>query len=147
MPLIEFITAQKMSFSSKLPQFSKNFSFHANLAENSNSSVFETIYGFFSSLRLDDNSTFQISRIHDNFSLEPILGQDVVVGTLSPGAEKPKFSKCSVLNQILGEGYLWLVWVLYGIILSRNTPQSYLFMTQVDFMLFQIGRASCRERV
>jgi hypothetical protein len=49
-PLIEFIAAQKLSFSSKLPQFSINFKFRANLAENSNSSIFETIFGFCSSL-------------------------------------------------------------------------------------------------
>ena len=46
LPLIEFISAHKMSFSSKLPRFSKNFSFQANLAENSNSYVFKTIYAF-----------------------------------------------------------------------------------------------------
>jgi hypothetical protein len=60
----------------------------------------------------------------------------VTGGTLSPGPKKPKFSKCSISNQILGEGYLWLVWVLYGIILSRNTSKSDLFMDQVDFMFF-----------
>ena len=47
--------AQKLSFSSKMPQFSKIFSFQANLAENSNSSVFEKISGFFSYFRLDTN--------------------------------------------------------------------------------------------
>ena len=57
-------------------------------------------------------------------------------GTPSLGLEKPKFSKCSVSNQILGEGYICLVWVLYGLISSRNTPKIDLFMTQVDFMLF-----------
>ena len=60
----------------------------------------------------------------------------MTIETLSPGPEKPKFSKCSVSNQILGEGYLWLLWVLYGLIFSINTSQIYLFMTQVDFMLF-----------
>jgi len=60
----------------------------------------------------------------------------VIGETLSPGPEKPKFSKLSVSKQILGEGYLWLLWVLYGLILSRNTPKCDLFMTQVDFMLF-----------
>jgi hypothetical protein len=68
-PVIEFIAAQKVSFSSKLPRFSKNFSFQANLDENSNSSVFETISGFCSSLRVNYVSTLQYSRIHDNFSL------------------------------------------------------------------------------
>ena len=56
--------------------------------------------------------------------------------TLSLRLEKPKFSKCFVSNQILGEGYLWLVWERYGIISLGNTPQIYLFMTQGDFMLF-----------
>ena len=60
----------------------------------------------------------------------------MTVGILSPGLEKPKFLNCSVSNQISGEGYLWLLWVFCGLIFSRNTPQSYLFMTQVDFMLF-----------
>lgn len=105
-PLIYFSAAQYLSFSSKLCQFSKNFCFQANLAEKSNSSFFETISRFCSYLRFDANSTFQISRIHDNFSLEPILGQEVTVGTLSLGLEKPKFSKCSVSNQISWEGYL-----------------------------------------
>jgi hypothetical protein len=55
---------------------------------------------------LDANSNLQISRIHDNFYLRPILGQEEIVGTLSPRPEKPKYLKCSVLNQISGEGYL-----------------------------------------
>ena len=60
----------------------------------------------------------------------------MIGGTLSPGPEKPKFSKYSLSNQILGEGYICLVCVLYGIISSRNTPQSDVFKTQIDFMLF-----------
>ena len=60
----------------------------------------------------------------------------MTIGTLSPRPKKPKFSNCSVSNEISGEDYLRLVWVWYGIIFSRNTSQSYLFMTQVDFMLF-----------
>ena len=56
--------------------------------------------------------------------------------TLSLGPEKLKISKCSVSNQISREVCICLVWVLYVIISSINTPQSYLFMTQVDFMLF-----------
>ena len=70
------------------------------------------------------------------FSLESFQSQEVIGRTLSPGPEKPKFSKCSVLNQILGEGCIWLVKVLHGLISSRNLSQSDLFMTQVDFMLF-----------
>ena len=125
-----------MSFSSKLPRFSKNSSFQANLAEKSNSYVFKMIFGVCSYIRLDSNSTFQILRIHEKFSLEPILGQEVTSKTLSLGPEKPKILKYFVSNQILEEVYLWLVWVLYGLICSRNTPQCDLFMTQVDFMLF-----------
>jgi hypothetical protein len=79
---------------------------------------------------------FKIKIIHDNFSLDPTLFQEVMGRTLSLGLEKTKFSKCSILNQISGEGYLWLVWVLYGIIFSIQTQKSDLFMTQVDFMLF-----------
>jgi hypothetical protein len=85
---------------------------------------------------MDPNSTFQISKVSDNFSLDPFRAQDVTGKTLSPRPEKPKFSKCSVSNQISGEGCICLLLVLYGLIKSRKTPQSYLFMTQVDFMLF-----------
>ena len=42
----------------------------------------------------------------------------------------------SVLNQITGEGYLWLVWVLYGLIFKIKNQKSDLIMTQVDLMLF-----------
>ena len=123
-------------FQFKIASIFKNFNFQANLAKKSNSYVFEMISGFFSSIQVDSNSTLQFLRIHYNFSLEPILGQEVASETLSPGPVKPKFSKCSVSNQILREGYLWIVWVFYGILFSRNTPQSYLCMTQVNFMLF-----------
>ena len=82
------------------------------------------------------SSTFQISKIHDNFSLDPFHAQEVKGGTLSPTPEKPKFSRCSISNQISGEGCICLVWVCYDIISSRNTPQCDLFMTQVDFMFF-----------
>ena len=77
-----------------------------------------------------------MSKIHDNFSLDPFLSQEVTGGTLSPGPKKPKFSKCSVSNQISSEGFICMVWVLYGIISSRNTQKSYLFMTQMDFMFW-----------
>ena len=105
-PLIDFIAAQTLSFSSKLPRFSKKISIQANLAENLNSPVFEMIFGFCSSLPVDDNSTLKILIIHENFSLGPILGLEVTIGTLSLGAKKLKFSKCFVSNQISGEGYL-----------------------------------------
>ena len=105
-PFIDFISTQQLIFNSNLPRFSKKISFQANLAEKSISFVFETIYGFCSSLRMDSNSTFQISKIHKNFSIYTILAQEVIGRTLSLWPEKPKFSKCSVSNQILGEGYL-----------------------------------------
>ena len=56
--------------------------------------------------------------------------------TLSLGLEKPKFTKFFVSNQILGEVYICIVWVWNGLIKLINTTQSYLFMTQVYFMLF-----------
>jgi hypothetical protein len=65
---------------------------------------------------MDDNLNLQISRIQEKFYLEPIHGQEVTSGTLSPRPKKPKFSKCSPSNQISGEGYLWLVWISYGFI-------------------------------
>ena len=74
--------------------------------------------------------------MHDNFSLGRIFGPKVTNRTLSPGPEKLKFLKCSVSNQISWEGYLWILWVWYGLIFLINTPQSDLFMVQVDFMLF-----------
>ena len=55
---------------------------------------------------MDPNQTFQISKIRDNFSLDPFQAQEAAGKTLSLGPEKPKFSKCFVLNQILGEGYI-----------------------------------------
>ena len=53
---------------------------------------------------MDPNETLQIYKIHENCSLNPFQAQELTGGTLSPGSEKPKFSKCSVSNQILGEG-------------------------------------------
>ena len=54
-PIMEFITTQKKCFSSNLPQFLWNFSFQVNLAEKSIFSIFKTIYGFCSSLRMGPN--------------------------------------------------------------------------------------------
>lgn len=71
-----------------------------------------------------------------NFSIGSILGPEVTIRTLSPRAEKLKFSKCSISNQISREVYLWLLWVLYGLIFSWNTWKFDLVMTQVDFKLF-----------
>ena len=133
--LINFISAQKLSFNSKLPWFSKKISFQANLAENSYSFVSKIIYVFCSFIRVDDNSTFQISIIHDNFSIGPILGLEVTIRTLSPRLEKLKFSKCSISNQISGECYLWIMDILC-LFFSWKTLQVYLIMTQVDFKLF-----------
>jgi hypothetical protein len=98
-PIIEFIAAQKPSFSSKLPQFSINFIFRTYSAENSNSSIFKMISRFCSSHRVVSNSTFQISKVHDNFTLGSIICPEVIVGTLSLGFEKLKFSKFSVSDQ------------------------------------------------
>ena len=86
-----FIAAPMLSFNSNLPRCSKNFISWANLVENLISYVFETISEFCSSHRLNSMSTFRISRIHDNFSLESIHGLGVKIGTLSPWSEKPKF--------------------------------------------------------
>ena len=48
-----------MCLSSNFPWFLWNFSFQANLAEKSISSIFETISGFCSSFGMDYNSNFQ----------------------------------------------------------------------------------------
>ena len=85
---------------------------------------------------MDFNSTFQISKIHENLALDPSQAQEVTGGTVSPGPEKPKISKCSVSNQISEEGCICLVRVYYGLISSKDTSKSDLFMTQVDFMHF-----------
>ena len=53
-----------------LPQFLQKLSFDKNLAEKPKSSVFETISGFCSFLLVELISTFQIVKIHFNFSLE-----------------------------------------------------------------------------
>ena len=57
----------------------------------------------------------KFSKIDDNFSVDSFRAQEVKGETLSPGPEKPKFSKCSISNQILGEGDICIVWVCYGI--------------------------------
>ena len=46
--------------------------------------------------------------------------------------------KCGIYlhDEEQGEGFIYLVWVLYGHISSGNTQKSDLFLTQVDFMLF-----------
>ena len=53
-----------------------------------------------------------------------------------PGAWKLKISKCSVSNQISGEGCIWLVKVINSLISSRDPSKTDLFMTQVMYMLF-----------
>ena len=60
----------------------------------------------------------------------------MIGGTLSPGPEKLKISKCSVLNQISGEGCFWIVKVLHGLISPRNLSQSDIFMFQVRYIHF-----------
>ena len=52
------------------------------------------------------------------------------------GAWKLKNSKYSVSNQISGEGQIWIVKVLNGIIPSRKLPKMELFIIQVENMLF-----------
>jgi hypothetical protein len=80
------------------------------MAENSISSVFETISGFCSSLQVDSNKSLKISIIHDNFSLGSIIGAEVIAGNLSPESKKLKLSKCSVLDQTSEEYF----YVYYG---------------------------------
>ena len=65
--------------------FCKKLCFDTKLAKKPKLSDFETIYGFCSYIRMDSNLTLKFSRIHDNFSLEPFLGQEVTGGTLSRG--------------------------------------------------------------
>ena len=55
---------------------------------------------------------------------------------MSPGPEKLKIWKCSVSIQISGEGWLWLVKVLHGLISSINLLYTDLFMIQVKKMFF-----------
>ena len=55
---------------------------------------------------MDPNSTWKISKIHEVLALDPFQAQEVIGGTLNPGPEKLKISKCSVSSQILGEGWL-----------------------------------------
>ena len=90
-----------LSFSSNLPRFSKNFIPLTNLAKYLISSVFEKISWFCLSHQVNDKSTLQIPIIHVQFSLEPIHGLDVTVGTLSTWSEKPKFQSalCSSKSQ------------------------------------------------
>ena len=86
--------------------------------------------------KMDSNSTLKISKIHDIWALDPFQAQEVTGETLRPWPEKLKISKCSVLNQILGEGCLWLLKVLHGLISQRNISQSYLCMFQVRYIHF-----------
>jgi hypothetical protein len=69
------------------------------------------IYGFCSYIKMDPNSTLQISKIHDNFSLDPFSSQEVTGETLNHEPEKRKFSKFSISNQISREGYIFKLWV------------------------------------
>ena len=85
---------------------------------------------------MDSNSTWKISKIHEIWALEPFQSQEVIGGTLSTGPKKLKISKFSVSNQILGEGCLWLVKVLHGVILPRNRSQIDLCMFQVRYIHF-----------
>ena len=68
--LMDFITTFIHYVRRNLPRFLQKLSFDKNLAKKPKSSVFETIYGFCSFLLLELISTFQIVKIHWNFSLE-----------------------------------------------------------------------------
>ena len=68
-PIIQLILSPMLNFISNLPRFSKNFISQANLAENLISLVFENIFGFCSSHRLNSKLTFKISIIHEKFTL------------------------------------------------------------------------------
>ena len=94
------------------------------------------IFGFCSSLLLECISTLKISKIHKNWSLESFQSPEVNIPKSEPGARKLKISKCSISNQISGEGWLWLLKVLNCLISSRNLLKNYLFMIQVKNMLF-----------
>ena len=87
-----------------LPRFLQKLSFDKNLAEKPKSFVFETISGFFSSILLELISTFQILKFLFIFSLDLFQAQEVNRAETKPGPQKLKNSKCSVLNQISGEG-------------------------------------------
>ena len=120
----------------KSPRFLQKLSFDKNLAEKSKSSDFETIFGFCSSFLVEIISTYKIFKFHFIFPLEWFQSQLVNRPETEPGTRKLKKSKCYVSNQILGEGQIWLVKLLYGLIPSINLPKTYLFMTQVMYILF-----------
>ena len=68
--LMEFIATFFHCVRRTLPRFLQKLSFDKNLAEKPKSSIFETIYGFCSFILVEIISTFQILKIHWNFSLE-----------------------------------------------------------------------------
>ena len=110
--------------------------FDTKLAKKPNFSDFETISRFFYSFILDSISNLKIIKIHENCALDSFQAPEVNRRKSESGARKLKISKCSILNQILGEGCIWLVKVLHGLISSINLLHNYLFMIQVNNMLF-----------
>ena len=102
--LMYFITYFVHRVRRKSPQFLQKLSFDKNLVEKPKSSDFETIFGFFSFILVELISTFQILKFHWIFSLELFQTQYVNRTETEHGARKLKNSKCSVSNQILGEG-------------------------------------------
>ena len=133
---MDFITTFFHCVRRKSPRFLQKLSFDKNLAEKPKSSEFETIYGFSSSILVYLISTYQIFKFHCIFPLEWFQAQLVNRPETEPGARKLKNSKCSISNQISGEGKIWLVKVFHGLIPSRNLPQTKLFMIQVKNMFF-----------
>ena len=102
--LMEFIASFFHCVRRKSPRFLQKLSFDKNLAEKPKSSDFETIYGFFSSILVELISTYQIFKFLFIFPLKWFQAQLVNRPETKPGAQKFKNSKCSVSNQILGEG-------------------------------------------
>ena len=102
--LMEFISIFFHCVRRKSDQFMQKMSFDKNLAENPKSSIFEMISRICSSLLVDLISTFQIFKFHWICSLELFQDQEVNRPETEPRAQKLKISKCSVSNEISGEG-------------------------------------------
>ena len=74
-----------------------------------------------------------------SFGCQPSLATSTITRKkifLGGGFVNTSTTRCFVSNQISAESYLWILFIWYALIFSRNTPKSDLFMTQVDFMLF-----------
>jgi hypothetical protein len=55
---------------------------------------------------VDSISSFKITKIHENFSLESFQVQEVNRQNPKLWARELKISKCSVSNKISGKGYI-----------------------------------------